>query len=186
MILLKNFFTPLSLSLLLTLLACQKKAEQEVQAQQEGSIAAQEDAGSAPHTESMMEAEQGAPLVTIRVPDDAEMQSILQTEQAIMANPLSDSLRRELGRKAIDAASRTIWTVGTGRVADPSSAVALSTAERAAWADGNRWAAYLIEWQKNNFSTPFGNVQAQVPGSVIERKSIGDSLCVALVKTALP
>jgi hypothetical protein len=162
----------LPLMLFNSFMACQKKAEQEVQAQQEGSLAPREDAGP--------------PLVSARVPDDAEMQAILQTQQAIMANPFSDSLRRELGRKAIDAASSVIWTVGTGRVADPSSAVALSNAERAAWADGNRWAAYLIEWQKNSYSAPFGSVQAQVPGSMIERKSMSDSLCVALVKTGLP
>ncbi len=172
MIFRKSCLTPLSLIILFAFIACEKKVEQEVSTQQEGTIAPQEGAGT--------------PMVTVRIPDDAEMQSILQTEEAIVANPFSDSLRRELGRKAIDAASRTIWTVGTGRIADPSSAVALSNAERAAWADGNRWAAYLIEWQKNNYSSPFGNVHAQVPGSVIERKSMSDSLCVALVKTGLP
>jgi len=186
MIFRKSLHTSLSLILLFAFIACEKKAEQEASTQQEGSIDPQEETGSAPHPESMMEAERGAPMVTVRVPDDAEMQAILQTQQAIITNPFSDSLRRELGRKAIDAASRVIWTVGAGRVADPSSAVALSNAERAAWADGNRWAAYLIEWKKNDYSSPFGSVQTQVPGSVIERKSMSDSLCVALVKTELP
>lgn len=130
--------------------------------------------------------EAGPPKVTVRVPDDAEMQEILQIQHAIIANPQSDSLRRELGRRAMDAGARVIWTVGTGRVTDPTSAIAISNAERAAWIDGNRWAAYLIEWQKNNFSTEFGSVQTQVPGSMVERKSMSDSLCVVLVKTSMP
>jgi len=171
MIFRKSSLTLLPLILFFASIACQKKTEQEASTQQEGAIAPQENTGT--------------PMTTVRVPDEAEMQAILQTELAIVTNPFSDSLRRELGRKAIDSASRIIWTVGIGRVADPSSAVALSNAERAAWADGNRWAAYLMEWQKNNYSSPFGNVHAQVPGSVIERKSMSDSLCVALVKTGL-
>jgi len=171
MTLTKSFLNLIPVIMLLALFACGKKSE-EAKTEQLGSIAAHEEAG--------------APTVEIRVPDDAALQSILQTQQAIVADPASEALRRELGRKAIDNAARLIWTVGAGRVADPSSALALSNAERAAWADGNRWAAYLIEWQKNDFSTPFGSVHAQVPGSVIERKSMSDTMCVALVKTNLP
>lgn len=167
----------LSLLMFFLIAGCQKKneegrVEEAKFEEQQGSL--------------MVNEEAGPPTLSIRVPDDAEMQSIFSTEQAIMANPLSDSLRRELGRKAVDNTSRLLWTVGAGRVADPSSAVALSNAERAAWIDGNRWAAYLIEWQKNDYSSPFGNVQTQVPGSVVERKTMNDSMCVALVKTGMP
>lgn len=130
--------------------------------------------------------EAGPPTASGRVPDDAEMQVILQTQLAIMVNPQSDSLRRELVRRSVDAGARVIWTVGIGRVTDAASPVALSSAERAAWIDGSRWAGYVIEWQKNNFTTPFGTIQAQVPGGSVERKSVSDSLCVALVKTTLP
>lgn len=175
MIFQKTRLMPLLLILPFAFIACQKKSEEaqkQTQKPEEGSMAAPEGTG--------------APMASVRVPDDSGMQSILQTQLAIVANPHSDSLRRELGRRSIDAATRVIWTVGTGRVADPASAVALSNAERAAWADGNRWAGYLIEWQKNNFSTSFGSIQTQVPGSVIERKSMSDSMCVALVRTSLP
>lgn len=130
--------------------------------------------------------EAGPPSEGARVPDDAEMQAILRTQRAIMASPDLDSLRRVLVRRAVDTASRVIWTVGTGRVTAPASPMALSNAERAAWIDGSRWAGYVIEWQKNDFRTPFGTIQTQVPGSSVERKSVSDSLCVVLVKTNLP
>lgn len=149
-----------------------ERSQPQPSSMQENSMAAREDAG--------------APMATAQVPDDAEMQAILQLQQAIVRNPDSDSLRRELGYRAIDAGARVLWTVGTGRVTDPTSAVALGNAERAAWIDGSRWAGYLIEWQKNNFSTPFGSLQAQVPGSSVERKAMSDTLCLALVKTSLP
>ena len=157
------------------LLGCTKKSDRD-QAQ------------TAPPTENTMAAQEsaGAPMVAVRVPDEAQVQELLSLEQAIIANPASDSLRRELGRRALDNSSRLIWTAGTGRVVDPTSAVAIGNAERAAWVDGSRWAAYLIEWQRTDYRTPFGSVQAQVPGSMVERKSTSDSLCVALVKTNMP
>jgi hypothetical protein len=139
---------------------------------QEGSLVAREEAAS--------------PAVLARAPDEAEMLTLMEIQRSIMTNPQSDSLRRELGRRAIDAPGRVMWTVGVGRATDPASAVALRQAERAAWIDGSRWAAYLLEWQKNNYRSPFGSLEGQVPGSSIERKSVIDSLCVVLVKTSLP
>lgn len=119
-----------------------------------------------------------------RVPSEAEADTLLTLQQEIMQQPENPALRRELGRRAIDANAGVIWAVGKGQVnpqgASPS--VAQKQAEQAALLDASRWAAYLIEWQKTDYATNFGKLQASVPGATIVRKAVNDSLCVVLVQ----
>jgi hypothetical protein len=77
--------------------------------------------------------------------------------------------------------------VGKGRVNPQASlpSVALSQAEMAATLDASRWAAYLLEWQKNDYTTKFGSLQASVPGATIVRKSTNDTLCMVLARVPL-
>ncbi len=123
----------------------------------------------------------------VRELSEAEADTLLQLEQQIMQQPENETLRRELGRRAIDANSRVIWAVGKGRVNPQASTpgVALSQAEMAATLDASRWAAYLLEWQKTDYATKFGSLQATVPGATVVRKATNDSLCVVLARVPL-
>jgi hypothetical protein len=122
----------------------------------------------------------------VREPSETEADTLLQLEQQIMQQPENETLRRELGRRAIDVNSGVIWTVGKGRVNPQAStpSVALSQAEMAATLDASRWAAYLLEWQKTDYATKFGTLQASVPGATVVRKATNDSLCVVLARVS--
>jgi hypothetical protein len=162
---------------LLGLGACQSDGEREQP----------EDAGSAGAANFSEHA--GATTIDgpVREPSEAEADSLLQLEQQIIQQPENVVLRRELGRRAIDAKAAVIWTVGRGRVNPQASSlgVALSQAEMAATLDASRWTAYLIEWQKNDYATKFGSLQARVPVATVVRKSTNDSLCVVLARAPL-
>ncbi|MGH7450328.1 MAG: hypothetical protein ACRENG_03215 [bacterium] len=123
----------------------------------------------------------------VRELSEAEADTLLQLEQQIMQQPENEALRRELGRRSIDANSGVIWVVGKGRVNPQASipSVALSQAEMAATLDANRWAAYLLEWRKTDYATKFGSLQASVPGATVVRKATNDSLCVVLARVPL-
>lgn len=123
----------------------------------------------------------------VRELSEAEADTLLQLEQQIMQQPENEALRRELGRRALDVNSGVIWTVGKGRVNPQAStpSVALSQAEMAATLDASRWAAYLLEWQKTDYATKFGSLQASVPGATVVRKATSDSLCVVLARVPL-
>ncbi|MDZ7289775.1 MAG: hypothetical protein ONB44_06895 [candidate division KSB1 bacterium] len=146
-----------------------------------------QDAGSSAGTNI---SEQGGTTTTVepaRVPSEAQADSLLQLQQQIMQQPENMALRRELGSRAIDTSAGVVWAVGKGRVNPRASnpSVAASQAELAAVIDASRWAAYLMEWQKTDYATNFGTLQASVPGATVVRKSINDSLCVVLVRVPL-
>jgi hypothetical protein len=124
----------------------------------------------------------------VRELSEAEADTLLQLEQQIMLQPENEALRRELGRRAIDANAGVIWAVGKGRVNPQASipSVALSQAETAATLDASRWAAYLLEWRKTDYATKFGSLQASVPGATAVRKAANDSICVVLARVPLP
>jgi len=157
---------------LLTLLACQNgNPPRQPEAESGGALSAQESTTSA-----------------VPVPDEAEAQAIWQLQEKVMQQPQEIAARRELGARAIDAAAGTLWTVGRGRIPTGESMIALAQAKarQAALMDATRWAAYLLEWQKNDYATAFGSLQGAVPNGVIVRETMTDSLCIVLVKTTLP
>jgi hypothetical protein len=104
-----------------------------------------------------------------------------------MQQPENIELRRELGRRAINAGAGVIWAMGQGRVNPKAtnSSVAANHAEIAAKLDASRWAAYLIEWQKSGYAAPFGSLQSNLPGATVVRKKTYDSLCVVLARISL-
>ncbi len=159
---------------LLALLACQDgNPPRQPETESGGAIAARESTPSAPE---------------VRVPDEAAAQTLLQLQEKVMQQPEEIAARRELGTRAMDAASGTLWTVGRGKIPPGESlaAVAQSKARQAALLDASRWAAYLLEWQKNDYATAFGSLQGAVPSGTIVRETMTDSLCTVLVKTPLP
>lgn len=158
----------------LTLSACQSgNTPREPESQSEGAISVAE--GS----------QTGA---AARVPDEAARQALLALEEKIMQQPEGAALRREFGAQAIDAAAGVIWTVGRGKIPPGESIAALAQnkARQAALLDASRWAAYVLEWQKNDYATAFGALHGEVPNGIIVNETFSDSMCVVLVKTSLP
>jgi hypothetical protein len=122
-----------------------------------------------------------------RVPSESEADSLLQLQQQIMQQPDDAALRRELGRRAIDANAGIVWGVGKGRI-NPKASIpnsAANQAKLAATLDAGRWAAYLIEWRKTDYATKFGALQANLPGVKVVRESFTDSLCIVLAQVPL-
>jgi len=152
----------------------------------QGQSAQADSTGSLKVAETTLNA--GVPLgQSARVLTESEADSFLQLQQQIMQQPNEVALRRELGRRAIDANAGVIWVVGKGRI-NPKAATpnaALNQAKMAATLDAGRWAAYLLEWQKTDYAADFGKIQARVPGVKVVRESMNDSLCVVLAQVSL-
>ncbi len=152
---------------------------------QRGQPAPAETAGSLQMAETAPNAD-SATAPAARILTEGEADSLLQWQQKIMQQPTDISLRRELGRRAIDARAGVIWAVGKGRI-NPSATtpnVALNHAKMAATMDASRWAAYLLEWQQSDYATDFGKIQARVPGVKVVRETMNDSLCIVLVQVS--
>ncbi len=167
----KSFF--LSGAIVLMLSACQGgNAPREPESQSAGEISVAE--GSQTAAEA-------------RVPGEAARQALLDLEEKIMRQPDDAALRREFGAQAIDAAAGVIWTIGRGKIpaGESIAAIAQNKAKQAALLDASRWAAYLLEWQKNDYATAFGALRGEVPNSTIVNETFSDSMCVVLVRTSL-
>ncbi len=123
----------------------------------------------------------------LRVPTAAEVQALLARQDRIAQQPQDAALRRELGQKALDMNAGVVWSVGRAKLpsTSASSHIAQSQAELAARVDASRWAAYLIEWQRNDYATAFGSVHTNIPGGEVVSKSVTDSTCLVLLKTSL-
>lgn len=126
-----------------------------------------------------------APQAEARVRTAEELDNILQIEEAIAANPQSDSLYRLLVQNAVDEAG-DIWSVGKGKIPGTAASpnIAQSMATRAATIDAARWAAYVLEWQETDYATPFGSIDREVPGYVTVRSSLrDDSTMIVILRT---
>ncbi|NUO84154.1 hypothetical protein HUU05_29115 [candidate division KSB1 bacterium] len=169
----KRILSPTHFMLLTFLLcACTERAEQQPRA---------------PETSGTLRTSEGAATqAEVRVPTEAEVQALIELQDRIMLQPQEATLRRELGGKAIVASAGVVWSVGRAKIpAAASQSVALSQAELVARIDASRWAAYLLEWHKNDYATAFGSVLASVPGGEVVSKVVTDSTCVVLLKTRL-
>ncbi len=136
---------------------------------------------------TLSKSESTATQAEVRAPNDSEVQALLALQERVKLQPQDAALRRELGKKAIDASNALVWTIGRAKI--PSTAaspsIAQSQAELAARIDANRWAAYLIAWHKNDYAAAFGTMQTQVPGGEVVSKVVTDSTCVVVMKTGL-
>ena len=163
---------PVSLALLFT--ACEEQAERAAPATSES-------------TGTLASIEGNLSRAEVRVPSNDEVQALLSLEEQIVQQPNDAAVRRSLGEKAIDRQANIIWTVGKARIqstARPYS-VALNQAELAAQIDASRWAAYVLEWERNQYASDFGSIRGRVPGSTVESKSVTDSTCIVLARTPL-
>lgn len=141
-----------------------------------------------PESEDALSATENAAIQPeVRIPSEVEAQEMLELQNRIMKSPGEVALRRALGEKAIMADAGVVWSIGRGKISPTTTSlsVAQSQAELAARIDAARWAAYLLEWQKNGYATAFGALQAQAPGGEVINKTLNDSTCIVLVKTPL-
>jgi len=121
------------------------------------------------------------------IPGSAETEAITALQDRVAQQPQEIAARRELGAKSLDVAAGVVWTVGQARLpgGPAAGAVVRNQAELAARLDASRWAAYLLEWQKNDYATAFGTLRGQVPASEVVHVAYTDSSCVVLLKTSL-
>jgi hypothetical protein len=111
---------------------------------------------------------------------------LLSLQDSVKMQPDEVVLREKLLARSTDASREVLRAVGRGKppanVASP--VMARQFAERAAYLDGCRWLAYLMEWKKNSSSPGFGEIEAQLPGSrVLYKSELVDSTLTVLVET---
>lgn len=88
---------------------------------------------------------------TSQVDYGAMMETIFQLEDSIKQNPADIELRKALVAAAYDSIKGKLYTVGYGQpdTSITSTAHAMKTSERAALIDAQRWAMFIMRWQKN-------------------------------------
>lgn len=155
---------------------------------QQGQPASGNSSGSLQMSETVSSIDSAAAVASAtRMLNENEVDSLWQLQQKIMQQPSDIALRRELGRRAIDAAAGIIWAVGQGRINPKTTTpnVALNQAKMAATLDASRWAAYLLEWQKTDYAADFGKIETRVPGIKVVRESTNDSLFIVLAQAQI-
>jgi len=97
---------------------------------------------------------------------------LLPLQEKIMQAPDSVALRRELVAASVNLTQKTLRAAGYGLPPEKAanSAMAQQAAERAAYLDACRWAAYIIKWQVSPDSPAFGEIEGDIPGARIVYK----------------
>ena len=117
------------------------------------------------------------------------MIQLLVMEERIKEAPEVVSLRQDMVNLSLDAENQEIYTMGIGLFPEnaANTAVARQSAERAAFLDACRWAAYVMNWKTDPNSTPFGSIQGELPNAAIVLKSLSPdgTQAYALVKVGL-
>ena len=119
---------------------------------------------------------------------EPNLSEILDLQQRVMTNPTERDLRQKLGMVAVDTIAGVVLTVGIG-IPNPevtSSALQKQQARQAALIDAARWTAYHLQWQRDGYTTDFGQISTSVPGGTILKEEIlPDGRCVVLVQSPL-
>ncbi len=119
----------------------------------------------------------------------AKMPEIINTQSEIQTTPEDKSLYQSLLQLCVDENAQKIITTGQGKPPENArSAVAIQSAERAAYIDASRWIAYLLEWQKHGTdSLTFGQLEAELPPvRVLHKEVAGDYTVSLLVEADIP
>ena len=120
---------------------------------------------------------------------ETELSEILDLQQKVMTNPTDRDLRKKLGMVAVDTVARVILAVGVG-ISNPevtSPLLQKQQARQAALIDAARWTAYHLQWQKDGYTTNFGQISAAVPGggTILKEKILPNGRCVILMQSPL-
>lgn len=98
---------------------------------------------------------------------------LLERQQMTMQNPSAAEPRRELLEIAVYSEARKVFAAGIGKPpADArSNAIAQQNAERAAFIDGCRWAAYILAWNEDLNTPDFGRIKSEIPSCRVVYKN---------------
>ncbi len=109
-------------------------------------------------------------------------------QQAIQLDPQNADLRMKLVTLSVDQDSNVARAVGYGKPPEnaKSSAMAMQSAQQAAYLDGCRWLAYILQWQKHPQQPAFGSIKGEIPGAKIVHKVVSsDQGTIVLVESRL-
>ena len=115
---------------------------------------------------------------------DEYYRNLFKYQQNIILNPDSRDEKEEFITDAYFSKNKTLITFGCARRTNPKTNQPITQAliKRAALLDAKRWAAYGLQWIKNDFKPDFGEISEIYSGSTREVYSFdsGDSLVIAL------
>ncbi|HPG39629.1 MAG TPA: hypothetical protein PLP19_20300 [bacterium] len=114
---------------------------------------------------------------------EQSMAILLPLQEKILQTPDNVDLRRELVAASVNSEQKTLRAVGYGLPPEhaANSAMAQQAAERAAYLDACRWAAYIIKWQDSPDSPAFGEIEGNIPGARIIYKETADDGKISMV-----
>ncbi|NOX38717.1 MAG: hypothetical protein GXO78_14400 [Calditrichaeota bacterium] len=139
--------------------------------------------------ESQVVQEQGmadvqVPEVTFDSISRERWEAIRQLQMRIRQQPRETGLRAELVQLAYGPSWKAIFVTGTALLKHPESgrAIPVYQAEQAAFADAQRWAAYIQQWREHPLSPNFGELNRwqTLPSSVLYKENRGDTLVLYL------
>ncbi len=114
--------------------------------------------------------------------DDDYLVSIYEAQELIKIEQDNIELRMQYCEKAYMKERGYFISMGIGRKVNPKTGEAIppSMIERGAKIDAMRWAAYGLNWLKNDYQPSFGKIEAQINQNitVVNRANVGDSLFV--------
>ena len=111
---------------------------------------------------------------------DDYLVSIYEAQELIKIEQDKIDLRKSFCDIAFLKDHNKIITMGIGRLHNPKTGKSISQnlVERAAKLDAIRWAGYGQLWLKNNYSTPYGQLEGNFNKQVeiVDKAVVGDSL----------
>ncbi len=113
--------------------------------------------------------------------------SIYEAQEMIKIFPEDRSFREKYCQQAYLKDQHLFITMGIGRLTNPKTGrqIPQQMAERAATLDARRWSGYGEKWLKDDYDSPFGQLEhySNRPLSILKQSIVGDSLFVFMATT---
>ncbi len=113
--------------------------------------------------------------------------SIYEAQEMVKIYPDDRSYREKYCQQAYLKDHHIFISMGIGLLTNPKTGrgIPQHLAKRAANLDARRWAGYGEKWLKDNFDSPFGQLEhySNRPVSVLNQSVVGDSLFVFVATT---
>ncbi len=120
-----------------------------------------------------MKAEEGAGQISPAEQAEKLIPKLQELQQAIQFDPQNTDLHKKLVALSVDKDSNVARAVGFGKPPEnaKSSAMAIQGARQAAYVDGCRWMAYILQWKQHPQQPAFGFIEGEIPGAKIVHKT---------------
>ncbi|NOY57698.1 MAG: hypothetical protein GXO75_02035 [Calditrichaeota bacterium] len=135
-----------------------------------------------------MKAEEGAGQISPVEQAENLIPKLQELQQAIQLDPQNTDLHKKLVALSVDKTSNVARAVGYGKAPKnvKSSAMAIQGARQAAYVDGCRWLAYILQWEQHPQQPAFGSIEGEIPGAKIVHKiDASDQGIIVLVESKL-